>query len=616
MAEGFMLRKRKVKIVTLIALCLVVFLIATLTVPTLKGIVKKTLRKTGLPQAGKRTLQKIGLLAPPVYHAPRTTRPILPPDRVSVRRHIVTALHKALTRNDFKQASFLNSILSQEAFQRAYHALKAWEKARDPITGMVPRGITPKMRYWNAKDTAADLFPFLLLACQYLDKNNTKLWLEMLEKEREICGPMPCTIRFGPTMVEAENLSDAVFGASEYAKDGLLPLAERFGHGPWFTRMEEIMQSLIEVAQIRTKFGSICSSLCEINGEMLQVLTRLYWTTRKEEYLEFAERIAEAYLFEVLPNNGYLPSDNWDFSNAQLTSPCFCLRDHGSEIIAGLTELYILEKALGRAQAVRYRNPLNKCLDLLLIVGRTGDGLWCNTIDTANQQPLDRRVMDTWGYILNGYQMFDLAEGTHLYSAEIKRGMLAAAARKSFRWEGRYQDGYADAIESMLYLLPWFNIPECHYWVDDEIEVMFGKQFPSGFVEEWYLDGNFIRTSLLYATYKTQGIVVDPWRQDVCIGAAQNRSKGEIYIHLSVNKRWEGSLKFDLPRHSAFWSLPFEYPRLNATPEWFTVEPQKKYILINTNTGERSSLSGKTLADGLPIILSEEGRLFLKVIEE
>ena len=61
--------------------------------------------------------------------------------------------------------------------------------------------------------------------------------------------------------------------------------------------------------------------------------------------------------------------------------------------------------------------------------------------------------------------------------------MRAAATKHSIAWEGNQQDGYADAIESMLYLLPWFDIPECHYWVDDEIEVMFLKQQEDGFVE-------------------------------------------------------------------------------------------------------------------------------------
>ncbi|HID65114.1 MAG TPA: hypothetical protein EYP49_20540, partial [Anaerolineae bacterium] len=473
-------------------------------------------------------LSKVGLTAPPL---PEHCEPILPPDRVSARRHVVAALHEALARGDFEQAAVLNSILSQEAFQRAYRALKAWEKVRDPETGLAPSATHPKVAYWDTRNTAADLFPFLLLASQYLDEDNEKLWLEALANERQICGPMPCKIHFRPIRVMEEDLPTVIFGASEYAKDGLLAVAERSGRGLWFERLEEVENALIDAAYVQTKAGKICASGTEENGEMLQVLSRLYWATGNEKYLEMAERIGEAYLFDVFPKNQYLPATHWDFAKGQPMSQDFRFRDHGSEIIPGLTELYLLEKLQGRPQAARYREPLKKFLDTALTVGRTEDGLWYNAVDVTTHEILDRGIVDTWGYILNGYQTFDMAEGTDAYADEIERVMRAVTTHKSVRWEGQLQDGYADSIESMLYLLPWFDIPECHRWVDDEIEVMFGKQLPSGFIEEWYLDGNFIRTSLLYATYKTQGITFEPWRENVRLGAAYDRNKKDLYIY-------------------------------------------------------------------------------------
>lgn len=529
----------------------------------------------------------------------------------------MAALHRALERRDFKQAALLNSILAQEAFQRAYRALKAWENLRDPETGLVPRFAPPKKAYWNAKDTAADLFSFLLLASQYLDKDNEQLWLNTLAKEREICGPMTCTIRFRPTRVVEEDLSNLIFGGSEYVKDGLLAVTERSGRGPWFVRLEEITQALIDAAYVETKSGKICSSTTEVNGEMLQVLSRCYWATQKDEYLQMAERIAEAYLFDIFPNNQYLPASDWNFAQGEPASSYFSFRDHGSEIIAGLTELYLLEKTQGRPQAARYREALKRFLDLILVVGRTEDGLWHNTVDIKTHEPLDKYVVDTWGYILSAYQMFDIAEGTSIYADEIKRTMRAAAARKSFAWEGQHHDGYADAIESMLYLLPWFDISECHHWVDDEIGVMFRMQSPSGFVSEGYLDGNFIRTSLLYAVYKTQGVMADPWREDVYLGAVYDRDKKELHVCLSADAQWEGVLEFDLPRHRTIWNLPFEYPRLNGTPEWFVVEPQDTYAVVDLNTGEESFHSGQSLAKGLAVTLDEkEHPLCLRVSQE
>ena len=57
---------------------------------------------------------------------------VIPADRLSARRHIVVTLHRALKQGDFKQAALLNSILGQEAFQRAYRVSKGLGKSSRP----------------------------------------------------------------------------------------------------------------------------------------------------------------------------------------------------------------------------------------------------------------------------------------------------------------------------------------------------------------------------------------------------------------------------------------------------------------------------------------------------
>jgi hypothetical protein len=559
-------------------------------------------------------LQKAGLVA----WSKVVITPNLPSDRVSTRRLVVADLHKALARDDFEQAAQLNAMLAQEAFQRADRALRAWEAMRDPNTGLVPKTTHPWMAYWDPEDVAADLFPFLLLASQYLDQDSKDLWLETLASEREICGPMPCSVKLRSARVLNEDKQSIIFSASEYAKDGLLAVSERFGRGPWFERMEEVMNALIDAAYVQTEAGKICDQGTEANGEMLQVLSRLYWATGNDRYLEMAERIAEAYLFDMFPKNHYLPATYWNFDTGQAQSTDFRLRDHGSEIVPGLTELYLVQKLHGRPEAERYHEPLKLFLDTVLELPRTEDGLWYSAVDARTGDVLDTRPVDTWGYILLGYQTFDMAEGSDTYASEIERVMRAAASRQSFPWEEAYLDGYADTIESMLYLLPWHNIPECHRWVDDEIEVMFDKQSDTGFIEQWYLDGNYIRTSLLYATYKTQGVRLVPWREYVRLGAAYDSETEALYVHLSADADWEGSLQFDLPRHRTIWNLPFEYPRLNGTPEWFTVEPDDVYTIIDLDTDEETAYTGQQLAKGLAVALGEDegSTLRLKIVQE
>ncbi len=531
------------------------------------------------------------------------------------RAHVVAALHHAVDVRQFECASFLNSLLAQEALQRSLRVLKAWEQLRDPETGLVPEAIHPWQPYWSTNNAAADLFPFLLLAGHYVDRDNRDIWVEAIATERKICGPMPCYIYFKPTRVKSKPSQDVLSHASEYAKDGLLAITERLGKGPWLERMEEVMGILIDAADVETSMGNICSIDCEVNGEMLQVLTRLYWLTGRDEYLEMAERIGRAYLFEVLPANNNLPCEYFDFAESRPVVPEVRLRDHGNEVIVGLAELYFLEKMKGRPEAAVFREPIKGLLDLLLEVGRTEDGLWYSRIDTSSYEVLDDRVIDAWGYLLTAYRIFDLAEGSDTYGPEIKRAMLAAESRKSFSWEGTHdQDGYADAIESMLYMLPTFDIPECHLWVDEEIANLFSKQRSSGIIDRNYLAGNFVRTALLYAKYKTQGIMADRWREDLRLGAVRDKRKGELYVCLSASSDWEGVLMFDPPRHRTIWKLPFEYPRLNGAPEWFTVVPDATYRVIDLETGEKSLHAGRTLARGMPVRLSGANpSLFLKV---
>jgi len=575
-------------------------------------------------------LQQAGILPAPL---PIYSQPNAPFDRVTARRLVVASLHDALAQDDYEQAARLNAILSQEAFQRAYRVVRAWQTVRDPETGLLPWALAPHYQEWDVNRIGANLFSHLLIASSYLDPANRALWEQMLTYEWQTCGAMPCSIEFGSGKVIEADADTLIRGASEYTRDGLLTVTERLGAGPWFDRMVEGVDAILEAAYVETAAGPIPANSTEVNGAQLQVLSRLYWATGEERYLQMAERIAQSYLFEVLPRNRGLPADYWDFGahrplpeDTRFRPPAesgpnvypFRLSDHGGEIISGLTELYFLERMLDRPQADQFREPLQEFLDRILVTGRTGDGLWVHSVVVDTLEPFDGNLSDTWGYNLSGFQTFDLAEGTARYAGEIERTMRAAATKHSIDWEGDHADGYADAVESMLYLLPWFDIPEAHYWVDDEIEVMFLKQRPDGFVEGWFLDGNFVRTALMYAQYKTQGLLLTPWSEVVRVGAALDRDGDVLYVYLAAQQDWQGNLRFDTPRHRTIWNMSVEYPRVNGAPEWYVVEPGRTYLVTNLDTGETSSYSGQELAGGLPVALggSHDGVLRLAVSQQ
>ena len=56
---------------------------------------------------------------------------------------------------------------------------------------------------------------------------------------------------------------------------------------------------------------------------------------------------------------------------------------------------------------------------------------------------------------------------------------------------------------------------------------------------------------------------------------------------------------------------------MNTMPEWFTVEPENKYVLKDVTTGSRMQYTGKQLHEGVPIEIAAgaEQRLQLRMLK-
>ena len=60
-------------------------------------------------------------------------------------------------------AAVANGRLANEAFVRSDRLMMDWLTLADPRSGLLPRNTTGDRDIWNAKDCAADLYPFLVL---------------------------------------------------------------------------------------------------------------------------------------------------------------------------------------------------------------------------------------------------------------------------------------------------------------------------------------------------------------------------------------------------------------------------------------------------------------------
>lgn len=491
----------------------------------------------------------------------------------------------------FEQA-LENGKLANEGFGRCRHFIDGWLNHADLKTGLIPRNLRKDKDIWNARDSAADNYPFMVLTAAITDRPlyNGRL-LEILKTETKLTSRLmrlPDTWSFSKQAFHIDTVDTAaiIFGSSEYVKDGLLPLTEWLGHSPWFDRMIQIVDDLWQLAPVETPFGNIISTSQEVNGEMLQVLSRIFWMTGEPKYLEWAIRLGDYYL---LANHHPTRDEN------QLR-----LRDHGCEIISGLCELYATVHHAKPAKKKNYQPPVHAMLDRILAVGRNEHGLFYNSVNPQNGKPLHQGISDTWGYTFNGFYTVYLIDQKENYRQAVLKALACLNDNfREYNWENGSADGYADTIESALNLYNREPIPSAAKWIDYEMQLMWPKQQPDGVIEGWHGDGNFARTTIMYCLWKTQGITIKPWRKDVIFGAVQTGDS--LFISIRAEKAWQGKLLFDKSRHAANMKLPFDWPRINQFPEWFTVLPEKHYQVIDLSNNSPDSFTGNELIEGFEI---------------
>jgi hypothetical protein len=501
--------------------------------------------------------------------------------------------------------------VARRCFSRALGVLDGWWATREPGTGLFPRRLDQPV--WAPNDNAADMLPFLAITAHYLAPDRLPEVLQVISKERALTTrhaglPDWFSLTNRAFTYADTNLARLIFGAAEYCKDGLVPMTEAMGRGPWTDRMIELLDAIFTHAPVASEFGPLPADDTEVNGDLLQALARIHALTREAQYLQWAERIGDAYCFEVLPQNGGLPPHRWDFAKHQPITDTLNLNDHGNELLGGLAELFVMVKHASSGKAPRYERSLREMFHRLLDKARNEDGLWFNLVKASTAEPLNRATPDTWGYALSAAVTFGLAAGDAALVEAARSALCRLDQPRYLDWNGA--DAYADSIEGSLYLLNRFPTPEGFAWLEKMLPLFLGKQRDDGIVEGWYGDGNYARTALMAALYFTQGAVCRPWRPDLRFGAARDGDR--FHLVLTAEKDWEGRLHFDIPRHRVHLGLPLNYARLNEFQEWFTVEAERLYEVNNDGNKARRA-KGKELADGVALKVKAGQSVTLRV---
>jgi hypothetical protein len=550
--------------------------------PPKKGAHKITCKTTAKPRPTAAPAPK-GPIFPVMQKVWDT--PAAPPSRPHSDKSIEAA---------FREAE-LHGRQANEQFFRCRKFVEGWLNLADKKTGLIPRNLTRHRDIWNAKDSAADNYPYMVLTAALTDR---KLFdgrmLDMLRTETKLTsriGRLPDTWSFSKQAFASDkpNLDSIIFGGSEYVKDGLLPLTEWLGASPWSQRMIGIVDDIFANAKVDTPYGKIPSRNIEVNGEMLQSLSRIYWMTGDKKYLNWA----------IILGDYYLLGDHHPTKNLKSLR----LRDHGCEITDGLAELYVTVSVARPDKAKAYRAPMHAMFDRILEVGTNEHGMMYDTMNPKTGSH-SRGLCDTWGYNYNGIYAVYLVDKTTKYRDAVRKVLSNLNPHyKNHPWRGA--DSYADSIEGAICLFNRERIATVEDWLDSEIKDMWRPQRPDGVVEGWHGDGNSARTSIMYALLKTQGLHLRPWRKDVRIGAVMlGKDKGrKLCISLIAGEAWSGKIIFDRPRHKVQMRLPIDYPRINQFPEWFAPGAKTRWTVSGMAADAQKSFTGEQLQTGISIEL-------------
>jgi hypothetical protein len=514
----------------------------------------------------------------------------------------MTSADENAVEEAFRQAS-RNGFATERIFRETRDVMRAWLAQADRRTLLLPdtlpsfRADHPGLGLYTPHNSGADLYPYLVATAFFTDRAlYDGRMREMLRNEIRFTNAadgIPGNLK----LREGELGPMSLFGAAEYCKDGMIAVTELLGRTAWYDRMVDMTAAVMRHAPVESDFGRLPDAGAEVNGDLLQTLTRLAPMTGDARFLEWAERIGDAYVREVLPGNHGLPGYDWDFA-AHRGPDRLRLRDHGNEIVVGLVMLHALESDLGRERAREYREPVARMLDRVL-ASTNADGMFFDEVRCSDLSPLGTRVSDNWGYLYGSVYTFWMVTGEARYRDAVRRVLANLPKYRSFDWENGRQDGYADAIESALYLANREPVPEVFAFVESEIPKLLAfRRAPDGTVEGVYPDGNWNRTALLYALYKTQGCFLDGWRDGVRLGA--HRVGDTLYVSLESAEAWRGRVRFDFARHRRALNLARNYPRVNEWPEWYTVEENTLYEVRDAGGHERV-LTGSDLKDGIEV---------------
>ena len=361
---------------------------------------------------------------------------------------------------------------------------------------------------WNYRDTAADCYPFYVWAAYFTDQQVLDtVMIDALEAEQRLCNhldriPVSYDMDAGPKI--EMDFDAMIFGASEYAKDGLVPIVEITGRDyPWFQRMQEIVDDIFKHAPYETLRQD---SLHERRGQRRPAAdpaAAVFHDGRAEvsrlgappgRLLSVARRVrADAAVGPRLRDH-------------RRTGPAVCGGPHGRSgegaTSTGPTWSTCSTRCCGAAR-IPTASSSATC---------RSTGPHDNVDDSATAGATISWVFSTttWPWAPAATRGDPQADDESAQAALLK-----------FNWDHGSRDNVADSVEGGLYLLRRFPVPEAFVWADREIATLLVDHAdPERLWGVHKLEANTVRTVLIHTMLHTRNTIARPWQQGLQLGAA------------------------------------------------------------------------------------------------
>ena len=518
--------------------------------------------------------------------------------RVTIASALAALLLSPSSAADFAEAR-RNATLSARALDQTHDLLLAWTGRKDSDSSLLRAG--PEGDRWSIGTTAAHLFPSLVTAAWLTEPPlYDGLLRETLRDEIALTSRLAALPddydldrkRF----VHTATNNDRIIEASALYAIGLSRAISHTGPSPWSDRMRALVDGAFLRADVATDFaeGPLPSDRAGVNGRYLQLLPLLSAATGDEGYLYYARRIGDAYCMGVMPKNGGLPADRWDFASDRARDAELTLDDDGVAIIEGLVSLYSAELEKGSTRADVYRPSISNLFDTIFRHGHTLDGRISRRIDPDGRggYSIDRRRHSPHEpRLLAAAARFGKLSGNPTYIAQGEKGADNLSIEEP-----------TVSLLELAILAEQLGSDSFTAQVRQAFERAIQTATPPRVNEED--DARRLRWLASVSVNGSAGMRLTPWRSDVRWGASVHGDT--LSVVLQADSRWKGDIHFAIP--NAF-SLP-------GYPQRYVIEPNALYLVRFPGSASVATWQGQHLIKGFSVRLDADHELAFTVVRQ